>query len=148
MGELGLVKLNPVAVTDACEMVMFDLLLLLTEIDSVLLLPTWTLPKLRPEEVRASCPDAALEYKRILRRTSFHQVFLHSKPRRLMASIRLLRAHGARWGIMERLPLCSGSTRTPAVRQREVQRCHFLPAHRSVDRSRKSRRYCSLVLGF
>src|SRR5437879_12192917 len=59
---------------------MFDLLLLVTEIDSVLLLPTWMLPKLRPEEARVSCPDAALEYKRILRRTSFHQAFLHSKP--------------------------------------------------------------------
>src|SRR5437879_9801765 len=75
---------------------MFDLLLLVTEIDSVLLLPTWMLPKLRPEEVRVSCPDAALEYKRILRRTSFHQAFLHSKPRRLMASTLLLRARGAR----------------------------------------------------
>jgi len=40
IGKLGPLKLNPVPVTDACEMVMFDLLLLLTETESVLLLPT------------------------------------------------------------------------------------------------------------
>src|SRR5437660_10269580 len=99
-------------------LVLFDLLVTQTEIESVLLLPTRTLPKLRPEEVRASCPDAALEYKRILRRTSFHQAFLHSKPRRLMPSTLLLRACGARGGIMEQLPLCPGSPRTPALRHR------------------------------
>ena len=85
IGKVGPLKLNPVPATDACEMVMFDLLVLLIEVDSWAPLPTWTLPKLRPEEVRASCPDAALEYKRTLRRTSFHQVFLHSKPRRLIS---------------------------------------------------------------
>src|SRR2546426_11447089 len=137
MGKLGLLKLNPVPAADACEMVMFDLLALLTEIESVLLLPTGMLPKLMPEDARASCPDAALEYKRTLRRTSFHQAFLHSKPRRLMASTLLLRACGARWGIMERLPLCPGSPRTPAVRHRGVQLCHCFPLTRkSIDHGR------------
>jgi len=46
-------------------------------IDNVLLLPIWTLPKLRLEEEGASWPVAALEYRRILRRTSFHQACLH-----------------------------------------------------------------------
>jgi hypothetical protein len=61
-------------------MVRFDLPVLLAEIESVLLLPTWTLPKLRFEELRASCPDAPIEHKRTLSRTTLGQENLHSKP--------------------------------------------------------------------
>src|SRR5438445_10974631 len=126
-------------------MVMFDLLL--TEIDSVLLLPTWMLPKLRPEEVRVSCPDAALEYKRILRRTSFHQAFLHSKPRRLMASDSLApcsRCTVGDYGAAATLLWIAEDSSAQALRGAALS---FLPTHRSVDRSRKTRRCCFLVLG-
>ena len=61
MGKFGPAKLNPAPVTVACAMVRFDLPLLFTVIDNVLLLPIWTLPKLRLEEERASWPVAALE---------------------------------------------------------------------------------------
>jgi len=61
MGKFGPAKLNPAPVTVACAMVRFDLPLLLAVIDNVLLLPIWTLPKLRLEEERASWPVAALE---------------------------------------------------------------------------------------
>jgi hypothetical protein len=69
IGKLGPLKLKPVPETDACEMVMYLLLVLVTEVDSVLLLPSWTLPKSRPEEASASCPEAALAYKTTLRRS-------------------------------------------------------------------------------
>jgi hypothetical protein len=46
IGQLGPLRLNPVPETDVCEMVISLLLLLVTEVDSVLLLPSGTLPKL------------------------------------------------------------------------------------------------------
>ena len=86
IGKSGPAKLNPAPLTVACEIVRFDLPLLLTAIDNVLLLPTRRLPKSMREEVMANCPVAALEYRRNLRRTSFHQACLHWKKRRLIPS--------------------------------------------------------------
>ena len=53
--------LLPIPVTVAWEMVRFDLPLLLTAINNVRLLPSWTLPKFTLEEERASWPVAAFE---------------------------------------------------------------------------------------
>jgi len=61
IGKPGPAKLNPAPVTVACEMVRFDLPLLLTAINNVRLLPSSTLPKFTLEEERASWPVAALE---------------------------------------------------------------------------------------
>ena len=61
MDKLGPAKLNPAQVTVACAMVRFVLPVLVSATDTVLLLPIWTLPKLRLEEERASWPVAALE---------------------------------------------------------------------------------------
>ena len=61
IGRPGPAKPNPAPVTVACEIVRFDLPLLLTAINNVRLLPSWTLPKFRLEEERASWPVAALE---------------------------------------------------------------------------------------
>jgi len=61
IGKPGPAKLNPIPVTVACEMVRFDLPLLLTAINNVRLLPVWTLPKFTLEEEKASWPVAALE---------------------------------------------------------------------------------------
>ena len=61
MGKVEPAKLNPVPVTVACAMVRFVLPVLVSATDTVLLLPIWTLPKLRLEEERASWPVAALE---------------------------------------------------------------------------------------
>jgi len=102
IGKPGLLTLNPVPETDACEMVICLLLLLVTEVDSVLLLPSWTLPKLREGEARAEeaivcSPEAALAYKTTLRR-SCHQMYLPSKPRRRIPPTLLLHAQTAHGG--------------------------------------------------
>jgi hypothetical protein len=143
IGKVGPVKLNPAPETVACEMVRFDLPLLLAAIDNALLLPSWTPPKFTLEEVKTSCPAAALEYRRNLRRTSFHQACLHWKTRRLIPSTLLLRASDARWGMMERLQLCKARRIAALMRLRlRVQLRHFSPSHRNGDRSRKARGCC------
>src|SRR5262245_25388161 len=76
IGKPGPAKMNPVPLTSACEMVRFDLPLLLAVTDKVLLLATWTAPKSRFEEESASCPLAAIEYRTNLKRASFHQAYL------------------------------------------------------------------------
>ena len=98
IGKLGPLKLNPVPETDTCEMVIFRLLVLRAEVQIVLLLPSWTPPKLRAEEVSASCPDAAFTYKTIWRRSKCQQRRLHSRSRRRISSTLLLRAHTAHGG--------------------------------------------------
>jgi len=66
-------------------MVRFDLPVLLAAVESVLLLPTWTVPKLRVEvleveELRVSCPSAPIEHKTTLSKITLGQENLHSKP--------------------------------------------------------------------
>ena len=80
MGKLGLLKLNAVPETDTCEMVM-DLLrlVLVSDVESVLLLPSWTLPKLRVGVATMSCPKPALAHKTILRRSRC-QVYRQREP--------------------------------------------------------------------
>jgi hypothetical protein len=84
IGKPGPAKLNPVPLTLACEIVTFDLPLLLTTMDKVLLLASLTLPKFMLEEESASCPFAAIEDRRNLRRSSFQQTCLHWGMSRLI----------------------------------------------------------------
>jgi len=76
IGKLGPLKLNPGPETDACEIVICRLLVLVNEVERVLLLPAWTLPKLRAEAASLCCPEAALAYKTTLRRNRCHQTRL------------------------------------------------------------------------
>jgi hypothetical protein len=98
IGNVGPLKLNPVPETDACEMVIDRLLVLVTEVERVLLLPCWTLPKLRPEEAILCCPEAALAHKMTLRRSRCHQTRLPSKPQRRISPTLSLRAQTAHGG--------------------------------------------------
>ena len=81
-------------------MVRFDLPVLLTAVESVLLLPTWTLPKLRLEALevgalRASCPATPIEHQTTLSKFTLDQEPLRSKPKRLFIVPPLkLRARG------------------------------------------------------
>jgi hypothetical protein len=81
-------------------MVRFDLPALLTAVESVLLLPTWTLPKLRLEALevgalRASCPATPIEHQTTLSKITLDQEPLRSKPKHLfIVPPLMLRARG------------------------------------------------------
>ncbi len=127
-------------------MVRFNLPVLLAEIASVLLLPTWTLPKLRfevleVEELRASCPAAAIEHKRTLSRITLGQENLHSKPELFsIVPPLMLRARGTA-GDMGRLHCGPDRKGMLAVKltQGTVSLCS--PSHLNSDRYRKDMRH-------
>ena len=81
-------------------MVRFDWPVLLTAVEIVLLLPTWTLPKLRlealeVEELRPSCPATPIEHQTTLSKTTLDQEPLRSKPKYLfIVPPLMLRARG------------------------------------------------------
>jgi hypothetical protein len=80
-------------------MVRLDRPVLLTAVEIVLLLPTWTLPKLRVEalemELRARCPAVPIEHKRTLSRITLDQGLLRSKLKRFfIVPPLMLRARG------------------------------------------------------
>jgi hypothetical protein len=88
-------------------MVRLDRPVLLIAVESVLLLPTWTLPKLRlealeMEELRTSCPATAIEHQTTLSNTALDQETFRGKPRHLLIvpPLMLVLAHG---GVMGRL---------------------------------------------
>lgn len=69
-------------------MVRLDCPVLLTEVEIVRLLPTWTLPKLRleaaeGEQQRTNCPATAIEHQTILSRINLGQERLRRKPKEL-----------------------------------------------------------------
>jgi hypothetical protein len=113
------------------------LLVLVTEVERVLLLPCWTLPKLRPEEATICCPEAALAHKTTLRRSRCHQTRLPSKPQRRISPTLSPCSNSARRGIVEPLPPRCRSPSVPAVSHCAVQRCHCFPIRRkSIDHGR------------
>jgi hypothetical protein len=82
-------------------MVRLDRPVLLTAVESVLLLPTWTLPKLRlealeVEELRTSCPATAIEHQTTLSKTAPDQEPIRGEPRYLLIvpPLMLVLAHG------------------------------------------------------
>jgi len=123
-------------------MVRFNLPVLLAEIASVLLVPTWTLPKLRfevleVEELRASCPAAPIEHKRTLSRITLDQEHLRNKPRRLfIVPPLMLRAHGTA-GDMGRLHCGPERKSVLAVKATQGTVCSFSRSHPNSDRYRK-----------
>jgi hypothetical protein len=86
-------------------MVRLDRPVLLTAVESVLLLPTWTLPKLRlealeVEELRTSCPATAIEHQTTLSKTAPDQEPIRREPRYLLIvpPLMLVLAHGGGYG--------------------------------------------------
>jgi len=131
-------------------MVRFDLPVLLAEIESVLLLPTWTLPKLRfeeleVEELRASCPAAAIEHKRTLSKITLGQENLHSKPELFsIVPPLMLRARGTA-GDMGRLHCGPERKSVLAVKATQGTVCSFSRSHPNSDRYRKDMWHYPLV---
>ena len=141
IGKLGPLKLNPAPETDACETVICRLPVLVNEVERVLRLPAWTLPKLRElrESANLCCPEAALAHKTTLRRNRCHQTRLVRKRQRRISPTLAPCSNSARWGIVEPLPTRCRSPSIPAVSHCVVQRCHCFPFRGKVDRSRKAR---------
>jgi hypothetical protein len=140
IGRLGPLKLNPVPETDACEIVICRLLVLVNEVERVLLLPAWTLPKLRELRAEAAnlcCPEAPLVHKTTLRRNRYHQTRLPRKRQRRISPTLAPCSNSTRWGIVEPLPTRCRSPRIPAVSHCVVQRCHCFPSRgKSIDHGR------------
>jgi len=118
-------------------MVRFDLPVLLAAVESVLLLPTWTVPKLRlevleVEELRVSCPAAPIEHKTTLSKIILGQENLHSKPDLFsIVPPLMLRARGTA-GDMGRLH-CGPDRKG----RRKVQLAHFpVPTRIPIDHGR------------
>ena len=99
IGKLGPLNLNPGPETDACEIVICRLLVLVNGVERVLLLPAWTLPKLRAEVASLCCPETALANKTTLRRNRCHQIRLPRERQRRISPTLAPCSNSTRWGI-------------------------------------------------
>jgi len=137
IGKLGPLNLNPGPETDACEIVICRLLVLVNGVERVLLLPAWTLPKLRAEVASLCCPEAALANKTTLRRNRCHQTRLpRERQRRISPTLApCSNTHGGEF--VEPLPTRCRSPSISAVSHCVVQRCYcFPPRGKSKDHGR------------
>jgi hypothetical protein len=130
-------------------MVRLDRLVLLTAVESVLLLPTWTLPKLRlealeVEELRTSCPATAIEHQTTLSKTAPDQEPIRREPRYLLIvpPLMLALAHGGDYGATA---LRSGPPRIADDQTHAATAfsCSLSPPR--SDRFRKDMRHYTLV---